>query len=68
MPQPHWTPLTSSYLSGMSYNPETRELDIRFKNGRIYSYYNVPPNVAEDMLTASSAGEFYSTNIKGQYA
>jgi len=40
------------------YDFSTRTLRIRFRNGKVYGYYNVPPRVWEDFQQAASPGRF----------
>jgi hypothetical protein len=57
----------SSHITGASYDDETQELSVSFKNGT-YLYSNVPDEVALDFESAPSAGKYFDTNIKGNSA
>ena len=59
--------LNSSFLDSCSYDKEAKELAVSFRNSKIYRYLNVPVEVYEDFKNAPSAGEFYSSKIKGKY-
>jgi hypothetical protein len=57
----------SSALTNVTYNRQTRELDIRFVNGRTYRYSNVPPDVHERLRNAESKGAFFNGQIRDNY-
>ncbi len=62
-------PLSSSAISTASYDPETQELDIVFTNGpQEYTFYGVPEDVFEGLISAPSAGRYYNSIIKGSYS
>jgi hypothetical protein len=41
---------------------------IKFKKGKVYEYKNVPISVYRSLCNASSAGEFFTQNIKSNYS
>ena len=55
----------SSTIKEVSY--ENCVLIVKFMNGSVYSYSDVPPKVFEDFLNSHSKGKFLHENIKGQY-
>ena len=63
----NWIPLSSSNLSRIRYDENTNTLEIEFQGGRIYQYFDVPVQIFEGLLSASSHGKFHSENIKGHY-
>lgn len=59
----------SSALSRASYNTSTGTLTIWFTSGsRGYDYYNVPVHIWNGLISASSAGTYFSHYIRDQYA
>jgi hypothetical protein len=38
------TPVSSSNLSSVGYDPDEQILEIEFNGGRVYQYYDVPPS------------------------
>jgi hypothetical protein len=62
-----WQPVASSTLAAVAYDASTRLLKLRFKGGAEYTYEAVPPETAEALLGASSAGAYFHNNIKGQF-
>jgi hypothetical protein len=58
----------SSVIASADYDPVVRALDIAFTSGRRYTYFGVPEQVFDALLTASSAGEYFNAFIRDQYA
>jgi hypothetical protein len=61
------TPLMSAALVSAGYNADTQQLEIEFKGGRIYRYYDVPSGVYEFLLRTPSKGGFVNRMIDGKY-
>lgn len=57
--------VSSSNLSSVGY--ENGTLYIAFRAGGLYAYYNVPENVFNALMSASSHGKFFSQFIKNRY-
>lgn len=51
----------------MGYDIESRELRIRFREGAVYVYYDVPPDVYEEMLSADSIGGYMNDHVVHSY-
>lgn len=62
----HMIPVTSSNLSSIGYENDT--LYIRFHDGSLYSYSDVPFSVYQNLLSAPSHGEYFHAHIKKNYA
>lgn len=58
---------TSSNLASAKYNAESMILEVVFKSGGVYQYYDVPANVIEEFGIAESKGGFLAHRIKGHY-
>ena len=65
--EPQWVRVVSSRLDAVMYEPDSRVLSVRFKNGAEYSYQDVPPEIARGLTLASSPGRYFADNIKGRY-
>jgi hypothetical protein len=57
-------PVTSSNLSSVGYDQATQTLEIEFHSGGVYQYSNVPAVVYSGLMSASSHGTYFDTNIK----
>lgn len=62
-----WIPLDSSNLDACEYDDQTQTLAIKFRNGNIYHYFDVPEHVFEGLRTAPSPGQYLHVEIKGIY-
>jgi KTSC domain-containing protein len=58
--------LDSSAIAAVTYDRERHTLDVEFRNGNPYRYFNVPLSVYRDLLKAESAGAFWK-EIKNDY-
>ena len=66
MPEMHY--VDSSNVEAIGYDPDTRELHVRFlRSGETYVYYNVEEWVFDEMMQADSKGTYLNINIKGHY-
>lgn len=63
-----WTNANSSMIAAHNYDPDTKVLHIRFRGGQVYSYADVPPDVAAGMSEADSVGRYYHQAIKDKFS
>ncbi|NCP53469.1 MAG: KTSC domain-containing protein [Flavobacteriales bacterium] len=54
----------SSNLASIGYDAENEILEIEFNHGGIYQYFDVPENIYEELMNASSHGQYFDRNIK----
>lgn len=59
--------VTSSNIEAIGYDPDSETLQIEFKNGSTYQYFDVPEKVYEELRDAGSVGAYLSSNIKGAF-
>lgn len=57
----------SSNIKQTAYNPTTNHLDVTFKNGLRYRYYDVPESEWISLKQAESIGKYINLKIKGTY-
>lgn len=66
------TPVSSSMIASVGYDPNTKTLEIEFKSksgpNAIWQYSNVPYNVYANLLGAESVGKEFIANVKGNYS
>lgn len=60
-------PVSSSNIQSVGYDAESNTLEIEFKSGTIYQYFDVPQAVYQELLNASSMGQYFSSNIRSAY-
>lgn len=58
----------STNLASVGYEALTRTLEIEFQNGRVYQYQGVPKPVFDQLMAASSKGQFFNSFIKDKYS
>lgn len=57
----------SSNLASVGYNEEKQILEVEFKHGGVYQYFDVPENVYKELMNADSHGKYFSANIRNDY-
>lgn len=61
----HRIPVESSMIDSIGY--EKKVLEVRFRNGGLYQYLDVPEPVLAQLMRASSKGSFFNEQIRGRY-
>lgn len=62
------TPVESSNISEVGYDPERAELQVRFKSSpRVYVYQGVSQEVFARLMASPSKGGFVNREIKNVY-
>lgn len=59
--------VSSSNIEAVGYDDKSQTLQVEFKNGSNYQYFDVPQHVFEELKGAGSVGAYLSANIKGIY-
>lgn len=57
-------PVESSCIASVGYDPQRFELELEYRNGRIYRYQQVPAAAFRLLLQAPSIGEYVNRVIK----
>lgn len=57
----------SSTILSIGYDNQSETLEVEFKNGGIYQYYNVPESIHQQLIESSSKGSFLHANIKSSF-
>ncbi|MDP1550293.1 MAG: KTSC domain-containing protein [Nitrosomonas sp.] len=61
------TSVTSSNVESIGYDEDSSTLEIEFKNGATYQYFDVPEVVFTELRDADSVGGYLAARIKGTY-
>jgi KTSC domain len=62
-------PVDSRLIRSVGYDPIASVLDIELlEGGRVYSYFDVPYSVAEELMTAESKGAYFNEHVRDMYA
>ncbi|MEG0518600.1 MAG: KTSC domain-containing protein [Bacteroidales bacterium] len=60
--------VVSSNIAAIGYDQNSSTLEVRFNNGGIYHYHNVPLSIYNNLMAASSHGGYLASHIiKGGY-
>ena len=59
--------VASSNLAEVGYDSDLETLEVQFKSGGIYQYFNVPAFMYERLMSVDSLGRFFNAEIKGHY-
>lgn len=61
------SPVTSGNLAEVGYDHNSETLEIMFRNGGVYQYYNFPNFMYERFIQSESLGKFFNVEIKGRF-
>lgn len=67
METPTMKDVVSSNIRQIGFDSKKRDLFVRFNNGALYVYRNVPPVIYEGMEKADSKGTYLNQTIKNHY-
>ena len=62
------TPVESSNVESVGYDPGTAEMHVRFKDGGLYRYEGVHQETYDELMAAESVGTYLHQTVKGQHA
>lgn len=64
----HRQAVESSMIRSVGYDPDRQILEIEFvKSGDVYQYRDVPKVVYQELLAATSHGQYFQARIRGEY-
>ena len=59
--------VASSTILSVGYEVASETLEVEFKSGGLYQYYNVPESVFHDFMASDSKGKFLNVYIRNSY-
>ena len=62
-----WRDVYSTRVERLGYDPETQEMYVEWKRGRVSVFEGVPDDVAHEASNAWSVGAFLRINIEPEY-
>ena len=63
------TPVSSSNLASIGYDPAQHVLEVAFRNGTVCQYLGVPIHIYDGLMRAASHGSYLDAFVKkGGYA
>lgn len=57
----------SSSIQSVGYDPAGHVLEVEFRNGNVYRYFNVPPLTYDEFVHAHSLGRYLNLLIKEHF-
>ena len=60
--------LESTTLGSAGHDDQAAVLELQFRNGAVYQYSPVPPQLYRDLLRAESKGRYFNQSIRGRYS
>ena len=61
------TPVRSSNIRSVGYDPASRTPEVEFHSGGLYQYSGVPEPVSQGLMGAASKGAYFHDHIKDRY-
>ena len=61
------TPVSSSNIRSIGYDPQLALLEVEFTSGDVYQYFDVPEHHYRQFLSSSSHGQFLNDHIRYNY-
>ena len=61
------TPVKSTQIKAVGFDPKTGTMAVQFRDGGTYQYHGVSPQLHEQLMGAPSKGKFFSATIKHRY-
>ena len=61
------TYIDSSSLQSIGYDAQYETLEVEFRNGSVYQYYNCPQLMYDELMSAPSKGQFFNTYIRNSF-
>lgn len=58
------SPVKSSNIKTVGYDPKTKTLEIEFHTGDVHQYAGVSPQSHKKMVSAKSIGGYFQVNIR----
>ena len=59
--------VASSNIRSIGYDMQSQTLEVEFLSGWVYQYYGVPEFLHQQIMQASSKGQFLNQYIKNAY-
>jgi len=63
----HRTSVESSVIASLGYSADDRILEVEFRSGRIYQYFEVSAERHQRLMAAESIGRYFNKMIRDRY-
>jgi len=54
-------------LASAAYCPNRTLLDLEFRDGTLYRFFDVPPACSQQLMTSDSKGAYFNRNIRNHF-
>ena len=61
------TPLKSSNIKSVGYDPKTSTMEVEFHSGDVWQYHGVLPHHHTHLMNAPSAGGYFQREIRDRH-
>ena len=58
----------SSNIVSIGFDEDSEILQVEFKGGVVYEYFDVPEHIHEELMAAESVGSYFARVVKGNYS
>lgn len=58
------SPVVSSAIKSIGYDPERKVLEIEFNSGSVYQYFDVSPDTHRQLVTTQSHGTYFEHHVR----
>lgn len=59
--------VVSDMMSSVGYDSSTAVLEVEFRNGYVYEYFDVPRDHYDALLAAPSKGRYFNASLRGKF-
>lgn len=59
-----YRPLHSSWLDSVAYDPLTKSLTVRYRDGKVQRFVGVPQRIYKGLLSAESPGAYFNEWVR----
>jgi len=63
----NWVSVVSSVFNSVAFDEDKRQLYLRFHSGKVYRYFEFPPDQYDELLAAESKGGYFAESIRGKF-
>ena len=60
--------VSSSAIASVGYDPSLQRMQVKFNQGKTYSFCRVPQRIFDGLLAAGSKGSYYDSHIRDKYS
>lgn len=66
-PLPDWVAVQSRLLAGIAFDHDRTILQLEFRDGTVYQYFQVPRQAYQNLLRADSKGAYFNRHVRSVF-